>query len=137
MRAALTPPPSLHTRAHTHTHTHSLDVPKAPELLGQLVGKAAAAAAAAGASGGGEPFSLAVLAELLADAEGAEAKRGLAGAALKAYAASAPGGARALQGAASAAGLSLGALLAADEFDGELPSVADWAKGQGLEGLPL
>lgn len=39
--------------------------------------------------------------------------------------------------AVGAAGLSGDALFKADEFDGDLPSVADWLKAEGLASLKL
>ena len=116
-----------------YTYLCRLDVPKAPELLGRFVG---AAAAACSSSGGGGSFSLAALGELLEGAEGAEAKRGFGAAAFKAYAAAA-GGQDKLAEAVKAAGLKGDALFAADEFDGDLPSVADWLKAEGFESLGL
>lgn len=110
-----------------------LDVPKAPELLGRLVGGAAAACSS---SGSGGSFSLAALGPLLEGAEGAEAKRAFGAATFKAYAAAA-GGQQKLAEAVGAAGLKGEALFAADEFDGELPSVADWLKAEGYGSLGL
>ncbi|KAF6252216.1 eukaryotic initiation factor [Scenedesmus sp. NREL 46B-D3] len=104
----------------------ALDVPKAPQLLGQLVGSAA----------GGGALPLSVLPQLLQGAEGAEAKRGFGEAALKA-AAGGLGGEAKLAEACSAAGVKAGELFAADEFDGDLPSVQDWLKGAGLSSVPL
>lgn len=59
-------------------------MPKAPELLGRLVGGAAAACSS---SSGGGSFSLSELSDLLQGAEGAEAKRAFATATFNAYAA--------------------------------------------------
>jgi hypothetical protein len=101
-------------------------VPKAPQLLGQLVGSAAAAGA----------LPLSVLPQLLEGAEGAEAKRGFGEAAFKAAAAGLGGEAK-LGAACAAAGVKAGELFAADEFDGDLPSVQDWLKGAGLSSVPL
>lgn len=103
-----------------------LDVPKAPQLLGQLVGAAAAASA----------LPLSVLPQLLEGAEGAEAKRNFAEAAFKAAAAGLGGGAG-VGKACAAAGIKAGELFAADEFDGDLPSVADWLKAAGFASVPL
>lgn len=110
-----------------------LDVPKAPELLGRLVGGAAAACSS---SGSGGSFSLAALGPLLEGAEGAEGKRAFGAATFKAYAAAA-GGQQKLAEAVGAAGLKGEALFAADEFDGDLPSVADWLKAEGYGSLGL
>jgi hypothetical protein len=112
---------------------HRLDVPKAPELLGRFVGGAAAACSS---SSSGGSFSLASLGPLLEGAEGAEAKRAFAVATFKAYAA-AGGGQEKLAEALGSAGLKAEALFAADEFDGDLPSVADWLKAEGYAGLGL
>ncbi|KAF8054978.1 eukaryotic translation initiation factor isoform 4G-2 [Scenedesmus sp. PABB004] len=101
----------------------ALDVPKAPQLLGRLLGEAVAAGA----------LPLAALPELLEGAEGAEAKRGFGEAALKAAAA----GGVDLAAACGPAGVSGEALFAADEFDGDLPSVKDWLAGAGLSAVPL
>uniref|UniRef100_A0A383WGA1 MI domain-containing protein n=1 Tax=Tetradesmus obliquus TaxID=3088 RepID=A0A383WGA1_TETOB len=104
----------------------ALDVPKAPQLLGQLVGAAAAASA----------LPLSVLPQLLEGAEGAEAKRNFAEAAFKAAAAGL-GGEAGVGKACAAAGIKAGELFAADEFDGDLPSVADWLKAAGFASVPL
>jgi hypothetical protein len=101
-------------------------VPKAPQLLGQLVGAAAAAGA----------LPLSVLPQLLEGAEGAEAKRGFGEALFKA-AAGGLGGEAKLGAACGAAGVKAGELFAADEFDGDLPSVQDWLKGAGFASVPL
>jgi hypothetical protein len=103
-----------------------LDVPKAPQLLGQLVGSAAAAGA----------LPLSVLPQLLEGAEGAEAKRGFGEAVFKA-AAGGLGGEAQLGAACGAAGVKAGVLFAADEFDGDLPSVQDWLKSAGFASVPL
>jgi hypothetical protein len=110
-----------------------LDIPKAPELLGRFVGSAAAACSS---SGSGGTFSLAALSQLLEGAEGAEAKRAFGSATFTAYAAAA-GGKDQLAEAVKASGLKGDALFAADEFDGDLPSVADWLKAEGFESLGL
>ena len=98
----------------------SLDVPKAPELLGRVLGGAAAKGV----------LALSDLPELLAKCEGAEPKRKLSAAAFKA--AQAEGGD--VAALCAAAGVRAGAFLAADEFDGDLPSVEDWLKAEGLAG---
>lgn len=98
-----------------------LDVPKAPQYLGQLFGGAVAAGV----------LQLSTLNDLLAAAEGAEAKRGFAEAALKTL----PSGD--LAEACKAAGIKAGELFAADEFDGDLPSVEQWLKNSGLAAVPL
>jgi hypothetical protein len=110
-----------------------LDVPKAPELLGTFVGQSAAACSS---SGSGGSFSLAAINDLLEGAEGAEAKRAFGAATFKAYAAAA-GGQEKLAEAVKGAGLKGDALFAADEFDGDLPSVADWLKAEGFGSLEL
>jgi hypothetical protein len=101
-------------------------VPKAPQLLGQLVGSAAAAGA----------LPLSVLPQLLEGAEGAETKRGFGEAVFKA-AAGGLGGEAGLGAACGAAGVKAGDLFAADEFDGDLPSVQDWLKSAGFASVPL
>lgn len=98
----------------------TMDIPKAPGVLGRAVGMAAAEGL----------VPLTVLSELLEGTEGAEGKRKLAAAAFKAV--SAAGGEGKLK--ELAAGVPVADLLKADEFDGDLPSVADWAKKEGLAG---
>jgi hypothetical protein len=108
-------------------------VPKAPELLGRFVANSAAACSS---SGSGGSFSLAALNPLLEGAEGAEGKRAFGAAVFKAYAAAA-GGDDKLAEAVKVAGLKGDALFTADEFDGDLPSVADWLKADGFASLGL
>lgn len=69
-------------------------------------------------------------------AEGAEAKRAFGTAVFKAFAAGA-GGDEKLGEAVKGAGLKGEELFAADEFDGDLPSVADWLKTEGFSSLGL
>jgi hypothetical protein len=73
------------------------------------------------------------LPQLLAKCEGAEPKRKLAGAAFKAVAAE--GGD--LAALCAAGGVKAGEFLAADEFDGDLPSVDAWLKAEGITGVPV
>jgi len=112
----LIPPPT--TTPTAQNNNTSLDVPKAPELLGRVIGGAAAKGA----------LPLTDLPSLLAKCEGAEPKRKLAAAAFKAV--KAEGG----DLAALAAGVAAGSFLGADEFDGDLPSVEEWLKAEGLAG---
>jgi translation initiation factor 4G len=115
-----------HPRApHFPPTPQSLDIPKAPELLGRVLGGAAAKGA----------LPLSALPELLAGTEGAEAKRKLAGAAFKAVAAD--GGEARLAELCAAGGVAAGAFLAADEFDGDLPGVEEWLKAEGITGVPV
>ncbi|KIZ04763.1 Eukaryotic initiation factor iso-4F subunit p82-34 [Monoraphidium neglectum] len=104
----------------------SLDIPKAPELLGRVVGAAAAKGA----------LALSELPQLLSKCEGAEPKRKLAGAAFRAAAAEGGGDAKLAQ-LCAAAGIRAGEFLKADEFDGDLPSVEDWLKSEGLSAVPI
>lgn len=97
----------------------ALDVPYAPDLLGKLTGALVNAGLA----------SLEQLEELLKDVESAEPRRGLVASTLKAVKAkNAP--------AIKAAPASVAKLLAADEMDGDIPSVADFLKEAGLSELP-
>lgn len=100
---------------------HRLDVPKAPQLLGQLFGGAVAAGS----------MQLSAMNTLLGAAEGAEAKRTFAVETFKALPSNSLGE------ACSAAGVKAGELFAADEFDGDLPSVEQWLKSSGLSAVPL
>jgi len=114
----------------------ALDVPKAPSLLGGLLG----AALGAGLGPGGPPtpaLSLADLSDLVSPIESAEPRRALVAAALQA-AASALGGVDKLAAAAAASGWSAGPALAFDEeFDGEMPSAAEFLEGAGLGAVPV
>jgi translation initiation factor 4G len=98
----------------------TMDIPKAPGVLGRAVGMAAAE--------GLVPLN--VLSELLEGTEGAEGKRKLLAAAFKAV--TAAGGEAELK--ELAAEVPVAELAKADEFDGDLPSVADWAKKEGFAG---
>ena len=98
----------------------SLDVPKAPQILGTVWGQCAAEGV----------VPLGQMGELLADEEGAEAKRKFAAAAFAAVKAAGEGKLKELAG-----GVKVGELLKAGEFDGDLPSVEDWLKSEGLSGV--
>lgn len=102
--------------------------------MGRFVGSAAAACSSSGAGGS---FDLAALSPLLEGAEGAEAKRAFGATVFKAYAEGTGGSNDKLAEAVKAAGLKGEALFAADEFDGDLPSVADWLKAEGFGSLGL
>jgi translation initiation factor 4G len=99
----------------------SLDVPKAPQILGKVWGQCAAEGV----------VPLGQMEELLADEEGAEAKRKFAAAAFGAL--KTAGGEGKLKELAG--GLKVGELLKAGEFDGDLPTVEDWLKKEGLAGM--
>ena len=106
------------------TRCCSLDYPSAPKLLGRLLG----AAVASGHLG---------LEEVVRQAgpvESAEPRRTFVAAALEAV--QEAGGDDALRAAAAAAKLDASKLLASDpEFDGDLPDVATFLKGRGLEAV--
>jgi hypothetical protein len=101
----------------------SLDIPKAPELLGRVIGGTVAKGV----------LPLADLPQLLSKCEGAEPKRKLSAAAFKAV--TAEGGD--LAALCAAGGVKAGEFLTADELDGDLPSVEEWLKAEGISGVPV
>jgi translation initiation factor 4G len=108
----------------------ALDVPRAPDLLGAFAG----ACAAAGVAGVG----FADFAAMLEKVESAGPRRRFVASALKAAKGGELGGGKKGDVAALApASAGLGKLLEADELDGELPSVADFMKAEGLADVAL
>lgn len=119
------PPPPPPTRPHP-IPTHSLDVPKAPALLGQFYGAAVQAGI----------LSLDTLPSLLEGEYGVGPKRDFTAAALKLVAKKA--GDAGMVAAVKAASIDLPEVLKADpEFDQDALPLADWAKVNGLVGLDL
>mmetsp|Transcript_38895 Transcript_38895/g.86508 ORF Transcript_38895/g.86508 Transcript_38895/m.86508 type:complete len:781 (+) Transcript_38895:79-2421(+) len=105
----------------------SLDVPKAPALLGHAVGSAVAAGI----------LTIDALPQLLEGDYGAEPKRNLAAAAFKQVKAKLGEGK--LKELCTAGGVKAGSFLEADpQLDGDLPSTEDFLKAEGLAGaVPL
>lgn len=99
----------------------ALDIPAAPRLLGRLLGAAAA----------GGLLGLDWAAKAVSNVESAEPRRGYVAAALKAV--QEAGGDERLQQEVADAKLDLPALLAHDdEFDGPMPTPAEFLQQQGL-----
>lgn len=102
----------------------ALDIPAAPRLLGRLLGSAAA----------GGLLGLDWAAKAVGGVESAEPRRGFVAAALTAV--QEVGGEAKLAELAAEAKLDLPALLASDpEFDGPMPSPAEFLQQQGLGAL--
>ena len=99
----------------------ALDIPAAPRLLGRLLGAAAA----------GGLLGLDWAAKAVGEVESAEPRRGFAAAMLRAV--QEAGGDERLQQLVAEAKLDLPKLLVSDpEFDGEMPSPAEFLQQQGL-----